>query len=282
MRTILLDKLICLDCKSGSIREAGDKLICEKCGKSIPINDGIPDFLFGYQIGEIEWRKTNSTAESYESTIRSIPKYRLKRIDDPILKYAKGEVLEIGCGTCRLADRVIMNGGVYFGIDPLMSFLKYANKNKNLGSLVLGQGERLPFANEQFDCLISGYYSYRYVNPKLGFFEARRVLRKGGIFAFDILNHWFLKSTKFINLLFRRKRTIHKFSIRQDDPDIFEFLSVSQIRNFAEINKFKVEKIISSAEVPYFHSLDKYLSKVYLKNYAVYLGYDIIIILRAI
>jgi len=61
----------------------------------------------------------------------------------------------------------------YFGIDPTFPYLDYAWKERDLKQLVWGVGESLPFKDACFDSALSGYFAFRYVNPKLVLAEVR-------------------------------------------------------------------------------------------------------------
>ncbi len=41
---MLLDILVCPDCKSG-VKLQNERLVCTKCGKSYPVRDGVPVML---------------------------------------------------------------------------------------------------------------------------------------------------------------------------------------------------------------------------------------------
>ena len=283
MDTALLEKLICIQCNKPSLQERQDRLICSICGRNISLRAGIPDFLSGSCIGKLSWVETGSSADSYELSISQFKPYYFKRIDGPILEYVQGDVLEIGCGTCRLGTPVEKRGARYFGLDPVFSFLFYGYKHRGLQRLVLGQGERLPFQNNSFDCIISGFYAYRYVNPDLGLPEARRVLKKGGKFVFDLLNHWILKLMEFKRII-KKEGLSNFFPFRLQPPlNLFEFTSLSQLKQKAEKSEFLVEKVISTPVMPFLPALNKYLVNFYYSGKkTVYLGYNIIVILKAV
>jgi len=273
----LLQKLSCVKCRKDALCEKGGILTCSSCGQAVKIDNGIPDFISSFLVGEVEWRNGGYTPVGYEANIASMPAYRLSRIDKPLLEYVLGDTLEIGCGTCRLAPLVEKKGARYFGLDPVMPFLIYGSQTRNLNCLVGGQGERLPFKDKAFDSLISGFYSYRFVDPKPGLAEARRVLKDNAVFAFDLLNYWVLR----LKNLNQTVKTGFSRPLLKSQSDLFEFVSRFQIREAAAKAGFGLEKIISSPIVPYFHKLDKHLSNIYLRGISVYLGYDVIIVLRA-
>jgi SAM-dependent methyltransferase len=280
----LLEKVICIKCLNSSLLQKENGLICSLCGQDIPLYNGIPDFLSVTNIvdGDLSWEKQN--AVDYETTISQFELSRLSRIDKPIFQHAQGDVLEIGCGTCRLAAPVERQGARYFGLDPVISFLLYANSRYRLQRLVRGQGESLPFRDSAFDCVISGFYAYRYVNPQLGLPEARRVLKKGGKFVFDLLNNWRLKLNDVKRLIKTGSLNgLRSFSL-QPSLDTFEFINLSHLKQQTKRAGFLVEDVMSTpVTVPVFHFLDKYLRDYYYHGkVAIYLGWDVIIILKAI
>jgi len=285
MDVALFNKLACVNCQNSKLEQKQDKLSCPVCAQEVPLINNIPDFLSTHHIGNfLEWQDANSqSGEGYELCILRSEPSRLNRIDKPILKYVKGDVLEIGCGTCRLAEPVEKLGGVYFGLDPMLGFLLYANKSRELARLVRGQGERLPFQNESFDTLISGYYAYRNVNPQLGLPEARRVLKLGGRFAFDLLNYWCLTYLAFRKQIAQRDwKNFFSFLRPPHLSAPFEFFSLSRLKQQTWKANFLVEKIISTPMLPIFSRFNKYLINFYYRSKAVYLGYDVIIVLKAV
>lgn len=278
----LLEKVICIKCSNPALQQKENGLICCACGQVTPLHNGIPDFLSVSTIGEVGWEEQDGAG--YESLVSQFEPPRLSRIDKPIFQHTQGDVLEIGCGTCRLAAPIEKQGARYFGLDPVMSFLLYTNSRYGLQRLVRAQGERLPFRDGAFDCIISGFYAYRYVNPQLGLPEARRVLKTGGKFVFDLLNHWQLKIKEVRGLIRTADlNRLRSFSL-QPHPEAFEFINFSHLKQQAKKAGFLVEDVISTpVTVPLFRFLDKYLRDYYYHGkIAIYLGWDVIILLKAI
>lgn len=123
-------KLICIACRNSALQQKQNELVCSVCGEVVSLHNGIPDFLSPTCKKELSWKDENFDPLSYESTVSQIEPYRLRRIDEPLLYYARGEVLEIGCGTCRLGTSVERRQAKYFGLDPLLSFLLYAQGHR--------------------------------------------------------------------------------------------------------------------------------------------------------
>jgi SAM-dependent methyltransferase len=285
----LLEKLICINCNNPALRQRENELVCSACGKNITLNHGIPDFLLTTDTTAPARDKSGpGSAIGYEHCISgAIAPYRLSRIDRPMLQYAKGDVLEIGCGTCRLARDVEKSGARYFGVDPNFSYLQYASNLRGLRRLVRATGERLPFQNGSFDYIISGYLAYSAVKAELGLPEARRVLRPGGKFVFDLLNHWVFKFLELKRHIRNGELSLLRSFRSRPSSNIFEFVNVSGLRKKTEKAGFLIEDLISTPIIPIalfsFIDLNKYLSNSYFRGKrTVYLGYDVIIILRAL
>jgi ubiquinone/menaquinone biosynthesis C-methylase UbiE len=278
----LFSKLECIRCRGRELEDTGDKIICSSCGQKVSLHSGIPDFLSAMCVKEVAWKDKNNTGDAYENSILQTPEKRLKRIDEPILRYANGDVLEIGCGTCRLGPRVESRGAVYFGLDPLMNFLSYAGKKRDMKRLIRGQAERLPFRDEAFDNIISGYYAYRYVDAKTALPEARRVLKENGVFVFDILNHWRIKLSAVKGIIKRDIRELRNFKWKVS-PDLFEFVNYGDLKNKAETAGFVIQDIFSTPAMPFFSFFDKDSKEFYYsRKPLLFLGRDIIVVLKAV
>lgn len=280
MNTDLLSKLTCNNCYQSSLSISNDSLTCCQCGEEIRIVDGIVDYL----TSEIRAKMVFSWADdcnafAYEQAVVE-NKQRLNLLDGLLLKKVRGDVLEIGCGTCRLKTGVEKRGAKYFGIDCCKSFLDFAYNEKKIDRIVLAAAELLPFSDESFDSLISGNYAYRYVNADLALAQARRVLKKNGTFVFDILNQ---KALDAINFKRRIKRFdfISKIDSRKENLE-FNFISRAQIDSLAKKNGFVLEDIAAIPISPVFSKLNKWVSKIVLEKWLVYLGYHVIVYLRAV
>jgi len=155
--------------------------------------DGILDMVpplveEGIKKSILAWENINY---DYDVELVKTSKERLKAIDEPLLSRVRGKVLEVGCGTGRLAKRVEELGAEYIGIDPSLKLLKQAY-DKGITSLVRGVGEYLPFPNNYFDTIIGGYHSFRYLILEKAYAEFARVLKPEGILAFTLWNYWSL------------------------------------------------------------------------------------------
>ena len=99
---------------------------------------------------------------------------------------AVGRVLDVATGTGLVARDILRRrpGARLVGLDQSQEMLRRARAHAgDRVRLVLGQGERLPFAEETFDALTFTYL-LRYVDdPAATLAELARVLRPGGVLA---------------------------------------------------------------------------------------------------
>jgi ubiquinone/menaquinone biosynthesis C-methylase UbiE len=114
---------------------------------------------------------------------RAVQKRLLEYVDLP----ERANVLDIGCGTGRLLERLAtqfpdLRGT---GLDLSTNMLRMARlSNRHHPRLIYieGKAESLPFANDQFDAVFSTISFLHYLEPKQVVSEIARVLSPGGRF----------------------------------------------------------------------------------------------------
>lgn len=107
-------------------------------------------------------------------------------------------VLDVGCGGGILAEELARRGADVTGIDMSVSSLAAANRHASAMSPRLAvryaacDALALPFADASFDAIVSSDFLEHV--PDLGrcVREMARVLRPGGVLAFDTINRTFL------------------------------------------------------------------------------------------
>jgi ubiquinone/menaquinone biosynthesis C-methylase UbiE len=119
------------------------------------------------------------------------PSVFYQAIHKRLLKYVnlpeKSNVLDLGCGTGRLLDRLAnhfpdLRGT---GLDFSPEMLRQARqRNRHHPRLIYVQGnaEALPFADSQFDAVFNTLSFLHYPKPEQVFSEVSRVLHPGGRF----------------------------------------------------------------------------------------------------
>ncbi|HEX7102342.1 MAG TPA: class I SAM-dependent methyltransferase [Nitrolancea sp.] len=94
-----------------------------------------------------------------------------------------GHVLDLGCGTGALVDRLNIMGYVAFGIDREPSMLRRVQSYPGARSRIIrGDAGLLPFCSASFDACVATFPS-RFVVEATTLDEVSRVLRPGGTFA---------------------------------------------------------------------------------------------------
>ncbi len=96
-------------------------------------------------------------------------------------------VLDVGCGTGRVAKLLEEVGAVVVGLDRDSAMLEFARPRVH-GELVLGDAHRLPFADGCFDAAIAVTVCEFTADPALVIAEMARVVRRGGRVVVGSLN----------------------------------------------------------------------------------------------
>ena len=132
------------------------------------------------------WNLTEE--EEYNFAVRFY--HRLRIIDNVLLRRARGSVLEAGCGDGRFLLKLKSLDCVTSirGIDICPDAVKRAQKRGF--EVIRANGEDLPFKNGTFDVVLAAHGSPKEMNMELLLSEVHRVLRPGGVFAFDTYNKY--------------------------------------------------------------------------------------------
>jgi ubiquinone/menaquinone biosynthesis C-methylase UbiE len=92
---------------------------------------------------------------------------------------ARGRVLDLGCGTGRNLPLLPADTRAV-GLEPSWATLQRARRRAPRVPLVVGSAEALPFRDAAFDTVLSGLVFCSVPDPRRGFLEVRRVLRRDG------------------------------------------------------------------------------------------------------
>jgi len=112
----------------------------------------------------------------------------------------EGKGLEVGVGTGRFAEPL----GIDYGIDPSENMLKIA-ESRGIKT-VLGGGEELPFADNEFDFVLIAVTICFVDDPDKVIGEAKRVLKNNGKIIIGIID----KNSK-LGKIYQNKRSKSKF-----------------------------------------------------------------------
>lgn len=98
---------------------------------------------------------------------------------DTVIETSPQRVLEVGPGTGQLAQRVVAAGlDDYTAVDISPRMVELIRARGIIAEL--GDVQALPFADEQFDCVVAAWMLYHVTDLDLGLSELARVLRPGG------------------------------------------------------------------------------------------------------
>ena len=97
-------------------------------------------------------------------------------------------ILEVGCGSGKLARLLDTDGYKIVGLDHAELPLLWSKRNNNNITNVRGDAQDLPFKDDSFDCTIA-IQMIDYLQQRRKFYEeVRRILRPGGIFILHFSN----------------------------------------------------------------------------------------------
>lgn len=99
------------------------------------------------------------------------------------------KVLDVGCGTGVAAITAARAGAQASGMDLTPQLLERARENSRIAEVAVdwreGDAEELPFADQQFDVVLSQFAHIFAPRPELAIGEMLRVLKTGGTIAFS-------------------------------------------------------------------------------------------------
>jgi SAM-dependent methyltransferase len=107
---------------------------------------------------------------------------------------AGGSILDIGCGSTLVADRLLDVDGHYLGYEYGANQTQYAAKkvreveSRLRRRIVRGVAERLPFADASIDVVVLSEVIEHLIQPEIAVWEIARVLKPGGIFVMTTNN----------------------------------------------------------------------------------------------
>ncbi len=123
--------------------------------------------------------KYDQAADGYDARHAGRLGRKYRRIEGSIRSLlSNGDVLDLGCGTGRLLQKIPSESGV--GVDISLSMLKKAPSNLRR---LCADGHQLPFADQSFDTVLAAQGVIRYMELSKVMPEIFRVLRPGGRFA---------------------------------------------------------------------------------------------------
>jgi ubiquinone/menaquinone biosynthesis C-methylase UbiE len=105
-----------------------------------------------------------------------------------------GAVLDVGCGSALVADRIADMDARYVGLDFPDHHMRYVrsrfrdSRSHLQLEFVRGDGEHLPFVPSSFDVVVMSEVIEHLLRPERAVWEISRVLRPGGVFVMTTNN----------------------------------------------------------------------------------------------
>jgi ubiquinone/menaquinone biosynthesis C-methylase UbiE len=109
-------------------------------------------------------------------------------------------LLDAGCGTGFFSAQALKRGAKVFSLDIGINLLKETRK-KGLSLLVAADVEKMPFASNTFDIVISSECIEHTTSPQAAVKDMIRILRPGGTIIITCPNHFWYWSRALGNAL---------------------------------------------------------------------------------
>ncbi|HJR19040.1 MAG TPA: class I SAM-dependent methyltransferase [Actinomycetota bacterium] len=153
---------------------------------------------------EAFWRHYNEQVPTIEEEFELWGAYHQHRhemrydlVADEVRKYlpAGGRVLDVGCGSALVADRIRDIDATYVGFDFGGHHIEYAAKkyaditDRNLRTVFArGDAQKMPFADRTVDVVVFSEVIEHLLQPELAVWEITRVLKPGGVLVMTTNN----------------------------------------------------------------------------------------------
>jgi SAM-dependent methyltransferase len=153
---------------------------------------------------EVFWRHYNERVPTIEEEFSLWGEYHQHRhemrydlLADEVREHVPrgGRILDVGCGSALVADRIRDLDATYIGFDFGGHHIEYASKkyaditDRTLRTdFCRGDGERLPFEDASVDVVVFSEVIEHLIRPELAVWEISRVLKPGGVLVMTTNN----------------------------------------------------------------------------------------------
>ncbi len=165
---------------------------------------------------------------------------------------SKTKVLDVGCGHGDFLKSVYKKTAHTYGVDPDKQALA---KNKFIKHKVVAEAQKLPFADNFFDLVVSAWVLEHLTDPQKAFSEIFRVLKPGGKVIFLTPNLWNYNVwlIRLIPNMFHDFLTRKLYNRQENDtyPKQYKINSASQINKILIPTGFKKQKLILNGDPSY-------------------------------
>ena len=285
--------LACPVC-DGGLDLAGDPISCSSCGRTFPIDQGIPQLFWRNEWPADKPDVTEIIKSFYEKT--PFPNYDeldsslslrekatrgvFARLLDEQIPFGS-KVLEVGCGTGQLSNFLGMTWGrTVFAADGCLNSLKLgeafrkANQIKSVAFLQMNLF-RPVFKPETFDFVICNGVLHHTSDPFLGFQTIAKLVKPGGVILVGLYNKYSRLVTDFVRLALRisgdrlqfldpRLRDKNADKVRQHTWFMDRFKnpheskhSIAEVQHWFEVSEFDFLNSIPKATGESFSAAEK-------------------------
>jgi SAM-dependent methyltransferase len=136
-------------------------------------------------IRRFEYSRWQRAADAYGSTFAGATRPFIDALLDAARVARDVRMLDIACGPGFVASRAATRGADATGVDFSPAMLAVAESRNEPISFDRGDAEALPYADGEFDAVVSNFGIHHVPRPPLALREAYRVLRSGGCVAFS-------------------------------------------------------------------------------------------------
>lgn len=204
----------------------------------------------------------------------------LKFWKDIISQYKPNSVLEIGCGTGRVAKEILSNIHEYSGIDLSEEFLNYFRKTSIVADLNLMVGDACDYNfNKTYDCIIlpANFISHIQDDSKLEqlFANIKMHLSQDGKIIVDYYN----PQIRFLDMQIK-DQYCYSFTLDNSDIKVFEthyYDNLKQINNITRsyiVNDLIIKTIQLPMRIYFKQEVEYIIKKANLKICDVYGNYN--------
>ncbi len=177
--------------------------------------------------------------------IWGLPESRLRVLGDVEGK----DVLELGCGGAQWSICLARMGARPVGLDLSIAQLRHAERLMAGAGvsfpIVNADAERVPFADESFDIVFCDHGAMTFADPFATVPEAARVLRPGGLLAFNMLSAFAFVCWDTGGERLGRRLQIDYFGMRAWDEESVDFqLPYGEWIRLFRANGLEVEDLI--------------------------------------
>lgn len=198
----------------------------------------------------------NKISKNYDETAfeQSLGTKYLSELDtkfvlENISKRMSGKkVLDIGIGTGRISKLLIERGAIVYGVDISRKMIEQAKKKlkeKPINFKIADVGRKIPYPDNKFDYVVCIRVLKYIPNWRNTIKEVSRILKKDGIFIFDISNLY----------------SVVSFALKNSNYFVFKY---NEVKRVLESEGFQIINVEAGSRFPF--PLYKRVNNMFILN----------------